>query len=81
MGFAADGDTFLGLHRLVDALRPAPPRHGAARVFIDDDDLAFLHHVVDVAPEQEVRLESGLDMVQEAQVRSRVEAVVFAQEL
>ena len=47
--FGLDAHPLLGLHRLVQALAPAPPDHQAAGEFIDDDDLAVLHHVLLVA--------------------------------
>jgi hypothetical protein len=35
-----DRHAFLGLHRLVQAVAPAPPGHQAAGELVDDDDLA-----------------------------------------
>ena len=55
---------FLRLHRLVQAVGPAPPGHQAAGELIDDDHLAFLDDVVDVALENRVRFERLLDVVQ-----------------
>jgi hypothetical protein len=43
---------FLGLDRLVQAVRPAAARHQAAGEFVDDDHLAVLHHVMLVLVEQ-----------------------------
>ena len=40
---------FLRLDRLVEALRPAPPGKDAAGELVDDQDLAVLDDVVDVA--------------------------------
>ena len=57
LGFLLDGDPFLGLDRLMETVAPAPARHGAAGVFIDDDHLVFLHHILHVANVQAVRLE------------------------
>ena len=44
-----DGDVLLGLDRLVQAVGPAAARHLAAGVLVDDEDLAVLDEVVDVA--------------------------------
>ena len=49
---ALDLDAFLGLDRLVQAVGPAPAGHHAAGELVDDDDLAVLDQVVDVALEQ-----------------------------
>ena len=48
---ALDLHLFLGLDRLVQAVAPAPSGHQPAGELVDDDDLAVLHHVVDVAVE------------------------------
>ena len=44
-----DLDAFLGLDRLVQAVRPAPAEHQAAGEVVDDDHLAVLDDVVAVA--------------------------------
>ena len=41
----------------METIAPASARHGAAGVFIDDDHLVFLHHILHVANVQAVRLE------------------------
>ncbi len=43
-----DRHSFLGLDRLVEAVRPAPPVHHPAGELVDDDDLAVLDDVIDV---------------------------------
>ena len=48
-------DAFLGLKRLMQALRIAAAFHHAAGELVDDDDLAVLHDVILVAHEQLVR--------------------------
>ena len=48
---ALDLDAFLGFDGLVQAVAPAAAGHQAAGEFVDDDDLAVLHHVVLVALE------------------------------
>ena len=63
---ALDGDVLLGLDGLVQAVGPAPARHDAAGVFIDDDDLAVLHDVFDVALVERVGAEElgdGVDVL------------------
>ena len=62
---ALDLDLLLGFDRLVQAVAPAPPRHQAAGELVDDDDLAVLHHVVDVAVEQRVGAQRLVDVVLE----------------
>ena len=57
LGFLLDRDPFLGFDRLVEAVAPAPARHRAAGVFIDDDNLVFLHHILHIADVQTIRLE------------------------
>ena len=62
---ALDLDLLLGLDRLVQAVAPAAARHQAAGELVDDDDLAVLHHVVDVALEERVRAQRLVDVVLE----------------
>ena len=66
---------FLGLKRLVQALRIAPARHHAAGKFVDDDDLAVAHDVVLVALEQLVRAQRLVDVVHDRNVLDVVERV------
>jgi len=70
-----DLDAFLRLDRLVEAVAPAPSRHQAPRELVDDDDLAVLDHVVDVALEEHVRLERLVDVVKRLHVGRVVEVV------
>jgi hypothetical protein len=70
-----DLDALLGLDRLVQAVGPAPARHLAAGELVDDDDLAVLDDVVDVALEQRVGLERLVDVVQDLDVLDVVEVV------
>ena len=53
-------DSFLGFNCLVQALGPAPTRHGAAGKFIDDNDGAVLHNIVDVTGIDRMRPERGV---------------------
>jgi hypothetical protein len=61
--FLADAHAFLGLDRLVQALGPAPSRHGAAGEFIDDDDLAVPDDVLDVLLVEHVRAQRRVQVV------------------
>ena len=72
---AGDAHAFLGFHGLVQPVRPAPSRHGAARELVDDHDLAVLDHVVGVALVDHVRAQRLLDVVDPIGVGVRVEVV------
>ena len=63
---ALDLDLLLGLDRLVQAVAPAAAGHQAAGELVDDDDLAVLDHVVDVALEERVRAQRLVDVVRAA---------------
>ena len=56
-------DALLGLDGLVQALVVAAAEHQAAGELVDDDDLAVLDHVVDVALHRAVRLDGLVDVV------------------
>ncbi len=58
-----DPDPLLGLHRLVQALRPAPTLEDAAGELVDDLDLAVLDDVVVVALVQLLGPQGGLELV------------------
>ena len=66
---ALDLDLLFRLDRLVQAVAPSPSRHQAAGELVDDDDLAVLDHVFDVALEQRVRPQRLLDVVEQRHVR------------
>jgi hypothetical protein len=70
-----DVDALLGLDRLVQAVGPPPPRHLAAGELVDDDDLALLDEVVDVALVQRVGAQRLADVVVEVEVLDVVEVV------
>ena len=55
---------FLRFHRLVQAVRPPPPRHQPAGELIDDEDLAVLNDVLDVFFVERVRLQQLVDDVE-----------------
>ena len=65
---ALDLHPFLRLDRLVQAVRPAAARHHAAGELVDDDDLAVLDQVVDVALVEVVRAQRLVDAVEELHV-------------
>ena len=67
-------DLLLRLDGLVQAVAPAAARHQASGELVDDDDLAVLHHVVDVALEERVRAQRLVDVVEQRHVRRVVEA-------
>ena len=71
---ALDLHLLLGFDGLVQAVAPAAARHQPAGELVDDDDLAVLHHVVDVALEQRVRAERLVDVVEQRHVGGVVEA-------
>jgi hypothetical protein len=70
-----DLDAFFGLDGLVQAVRPAAPRHQSPREFVDDDHLAVLDHVVDVALEEDVGLQGLVHVVEDLDVARIVEVV------
>ncbi len=76
----AHAHAFLGLDRLVQAVGPAPARHGAAGELIDDDDLAAAHDVLDVPLVERVRAQRRVQMMHEADVGGIVEALALAQQ-
>jgi hypothetical protein len=70
----------LGLHRLVQALRPPAAVEDAAGELVDDLDLAVDHRVVDVALVERLGLQRLVEVVDQVAVLGAVE-VVDAQEL
>ena len=78
--FALDLDAFLGFHGLVQAVRPAAAGHFAAGEFVDDDDFAVFHHVIDVALVERVRAQPLIDVVNRFHVL-RVVQIAEAQQL
>ncbi len=71
----ADRHALLRLDRLVQALAPAATFHDAARVLVDDLDLALLDDVVDVALVERLRLERLDQVVHEVGVPRVVEVL------
>ncbi len=78
--FLADPHAFLRLDRLVQAVGPAPPRHGAAGELVDDDDVGAAHDVLDVLVVQGVRAQRGVQVVHQPDAGRVVEAVALAQQ-
>ena len=76
----AHAHAFLGLDRLVQAVGPAPARHGAAGELVDDDDLAAAHDVLDVALVERVRAQRGVQVMHQADVGRVVQALALAQQ-
>ncbi len=60
---ALDGDLFLRLDRLVQAVAPAAAGHLAARIFVHDDDLVVLDHILHVLLIEAIGLEELGDRV------------------
>ena len=63
LGLLFNGDSFLGLDRLMEAVGPAASGHFPAGIFVHDDDLVVLDHVLDVLFENAVGLEQLRDVV------------------
>ena len=76
----ADLHAFLRLDRLMQAVRPAASRHGAAGELIDDDDLALAHDVLDVALVQRMRAQRRVQVMHQADVGGIVQALALAQQ-
>ena len=72
---ALDLDALLGLDRLVQAVRPAAAGHHAAGELVDDDHLAVLDQVLDVAPVEVVRAQPLVDAMDQIHVLDVVEVV------
>ena len=78
-GLVLDLDAFLGLHRLVQTVRPAAAEHEAPGEVVDDDDLAVLDDVVDVPLVDDLGLDRRLHVAGEAVVLGRVDVVDLEQ--
>ncbi len=71
---------FLRFHRLVQAVRPAPARQGAASEFIDDHHLAVADDVVHVALVDRMRAHRRIQVVDHVDVLRRVQALVLGED-
>ncbi len=78
--FLAHVHAFLGLDRLVQAVRPATSRHRATGELVDDDHLAVPDDVLDVAAVERVRPERRVQVVHQPDVGRVVEALAFLQQ-
>ncbi len=74
-----DLHAFLGLDRLVQAVRPAPAFHHAAGELIDDDDLVVLHDVIGITLEHVHRAQRLVDVVNHLRVLDVVEVLGLEQ--
>ena len=63
LGFLFNLHPFLGLNSLVQTVRPAPPGHDPAGIFVDNHHLAFLHDIFHIALIQAVGAEQLSDDV------------------
>ena len=73
--FPCDGDMFLGLDGLVQAVGIAPADHQAAGELIDDDDFAVLNHIVDI-PLHDAAGGNGLvDVMRQRQIFGVVQTI------
>ena len=68
LALPVDGDAFLGLDGLVEALGIPPAEHEAAGKLVHDDDLPLPDHIVHVPLHAAVGLDGLVDVVQEGGV-------------
>ncbi|MNJ12528.1 hypothetical protein D3C77_67210 [compost metagenome] len=80
LAFGLDIQVFLRFDGLVQAFGQTATGHGTTGVLVDQQDLAVLDDVLDVAVEQLVRAQAGVNVGQQAQVVRRVEALAFGQQ-
>ena len=72
-----DLDFLLGLDGLVQAVRIAASGHQTSGKFINDDDLVVLDHVIFVTRHQVMRLQRGIDVVQDLRVLGIAQIVLL----
>jgi hypothetical protein len=65
---------------VIETVAPAPAGHQATGEFIDDHDLAVLHHVVLVALVEVLGAQRGVDVVHQRDVGRVVQARAFGQQ-
>ena len=75
-----DLHALLRLDGLVQAVGPTPADHRPAGELVDDDHLAVLDDVVDVALEQPVRAQRRVQVMHQADVRRVVEALALGED-
>ena len=61
----------------MQTIGPATPLHGTAGVFINDDNFAVFHDVVNIAGKQHVRTQCGSHVVHQHNVARRVQRLAF----
>ena len=69
-----DRHSFLGFHRLMQPLRPAPAGHGSSGELVDNDHLAITNDVIDVPGEQRVGAQTRVEMMHQHDVAGVVQA-------
>ena len=67
-------EAFLGFERRLQAVGPVAIGHDPARELVDDPDAAVAHDVVDVAPQEHLRMQRAVELGQQAVVLRVVEA-------
>ena len=77
--FGLDLDTFLGLDRLMQAVRPATAIHHTTGEFVDDDDLAVLDDIIGVGLEHHVRAQRLVGVVHHLRVLEIIEICALEQ--
>ena len=75
-----DGDVFLRLDGLVQAVGPAPPGHQPAGELVDDNHFAVLHDVVPVAEKQVLRAQRRVQVVHQIDVGRLVKTAPLGQQ-
>ncbi len=70
---------FLGLHCLMQAIGPAAAIHHAAGEFVDDDDLAILDDIIDVAAEHAHGAQRLLHMMDHLRILEIIQVAAFQQ--
>ena len=78
--FSLNGYALFGLDRLVQAIAPAAACHETAREFVDDDNLALLHHIVLIAVIDVVGPQGSGEMVHERNVGGVIKTCAFRDE-
>ena len=77
---ALNWHAFLGLDRLMKAIRPAPPSQGAAGKFINDDHFLVADDVINIALEQGMRAQRSIQMMDDGQVVGRIQRIVAGED-
>jgi len=75
-----DGDTFLRLDRLMQAIGPATTSHHAAGKLIDDDDLAVTHDIMLVAMIKRLRAQGSIEMMHQTDIAGVIQTGTLSQQ-